>query len=329
MWCCTAPTPPRSRSLTSSAVERLSDDVLVLVAHFLPISDLLSCSVISFSLHPAFDGERVWQPRLPPSTVATSQTVSASSKSRYIALHACSEHGLQRCFRLLPLSEPILCPALPPSQLAYRRRRHQPIPSSPKPAVTPLPLCRACTRAIAECELDRLPARSRGYSISGHSLSCLVRLSRTKYDARYSAAEERDIYVRCSIVPVTTARSMLSRHCFGSISPVNAGSTRYRCTAWLWPFIDRSMGACAAHFADNVDWPGSCPRTARRELQCEEHSASGCWGVLHHYEQSPLRGRRKAKRCGMCRALISVNLFLCSLCQFAVGRNAVWSSGGP
>ena len=95
-------------------MDNLSDDLLALVARFLSVSDLFICSVLSSNLHHSFDSDSVWRPRLPSPTTTTTAAAStgtarASCKSRYIALHACSEHGVQRCFRLLPLSEPVRC----------------------------------------------------------------------------------------------------------------------------------------------------------------------------------------------------------------------------
>ena len=313
----------------------LSNDLLAHIAFFLTVSDLLSCSALFLSMHLSFDSDRVWRLRLPQST-AQSEAGSASCKSRYIALHACSEHEVQRCYRLLPLSEPVQRPTHWPIQLALRRLENKPIPPSPFPPVTALPLCRACTRAIADCELDRRPAISRR-AYNEHWISCLVRLSRTEYDVRYSEADagKGDLSIRCTIAPAVTARLLLSRFLPCFVGPADAGTIRYRCSAWKesWPRADHELlGMCAAQPADNVYWPGTCPRTAGRELYCNQHRASGCLSVLHHYERLPQRGVLLS-RCDRCRISLSDAKYHCSLCLFhlceacgEVARSDVYAS---
>ena len=316
------PLEPASRLLTR--MDEVSHDVLAVIACFLPIADLLNSSALSSSLHAAFDSDRVWRPRLPPPTATTAQSeaVSASCKSRYIAQHACSEHEVQRCYRLLPPGEPIQRPAHYPMQLAFLRLDRKLVPRSPKPAVTPLPLCRACTRSIAAFELDRQPAMELK-AWGERSLSCLVRLSQTEYDVRYSHVpadtDKWELYGRCTIAPVVTARLLLSRLLPRFVGPADAGGTRYRCSAWTasWPHFDDDelLGMCAVQPADNVDWPGRRSRTAGRELHCNAHRASGCLSVLHHYQR--LQGVLLS-RCDRCRVALPAAMFHCSLCLFCL-----------
>ena len=112
----------------------------------------------------------------------------------------------EHCFRLLPAVSPIPCATLPPIKLYKLRQLDRPFPLPPLPPAVPLSLCRSCLHQIAECAQVVLAALVAGGEqaewFAQCRVSCVVRLTPTEYDVRYSHYDDNTLHFRLNIVSI-------------------------------------------------------------------------------------------------------------------------------